>query len=162
MIVDEEDRRLDFGAFVRCTERVAASLATGGIGPGSRVSWQLPTSIDAIVLDVGGEPRDRISKMMPEVDRKLQDDGWERIVLVRERNEQVRVLIYNDEESISGLVVMVLDAAEMVFVNVAGLIDLEAMQKLASEMNIPGLEHLEDLDEYEEYQRRRDDDDEDD
>ena len=105
-------------------------------------------SIDTLVLDVGGRLRDDMASLVPRVDRKLQDDGWERIVLVREPSEQVRILVYNDEESISGLVVMVIDQREMVFVNVSGLIDLEAMQKLANRMDIPGLEHLEDIEGY--------------
>ena len=107
-------------------------------------------SIDSLVLDVGGETGERVGEMISDVDRRLQREGWERIVLVRESGEQVRVLVYNDDESILGLVVMVFGDREMVFVNIAGLIDLAAIQQLAGEFDIPGLEHLGDI----EYEQR--------
>ena len=58
----------------------------------------------------------------------------------------IRVLVLNDETSLSGLVVMVLERSEgeLIFANVAGLLDLEAIQKLGDKMNIPGLSDLED------------------
>jgi len=52
MLVDEHDRTVDFRTFVERAERVAAALVDRGVGPGVRVSWQLPTSIDGIVLCV--------------------------------------------------------------------------------------------------------------
>jgi len=103
-------------------------------------------SIEALILEVTPTLSDRITGMMNDVDRDLQRKGWSRIVLVRDHDEHVRVLILNAEQQIHGLVVMVLDSEQMVFVNVAGLIDLQAMQQIAGEWNIPGLEHL---DEYE-------------
>lgn len=51
MAVDEQGTRLTFGAFRRRCEEVAAWLHTEhGVGPDDRVSWQLPTWIDAMVL----------------------------------------------------------------------------------------------------------------
>jgi acyl-CoA synthetase (AMP-forming)/AMP-acid ligase II len=52
MLVDEHDRRMTFGEFRdRCLE-VAAGLAGLGIGPGSAVSWQLPSRIETVVLSM--------------------------------------------------------------------------------------------------------------
>ncbi|MGW8592869.1 class I adenylate-forming enzyme family protein [Dietzia sp. NPDC055877] len=51
-VVDEHGRRLTFAEVVSSAERVAAGLLGLGIGPGSTVSWQLPTSIDTIVLSM--------------------------------------------------------------------------------------------------------------
>ncbi|WP_051941313.1 class I adenylate-forming enzyme family protein [Phaeacidiphilus oryzae] len=48
----EEDRRIAFGALPARAERVAAGLHRLGIGPGSRVAWQLPTRIDTAVLSL--------------------------------------------------------------------------------------------------------------
>ncbi len=48
--LDEFGARLDFEGLRARSERVAAALATRGIGPGVRVSWQLPTWIESLVL----------------------------------------------------------------------------------------------------------------
>ncbi|MFC0600451.1 class I adenylate-forming enzyme family protein [Streptomyces palmae] len=46
------DRRLTFGGLLARAERTAAGLHRLGIGPGSRVAWQLPTRIDTVVLSL--------------------------------------------------------------------------------------------------------------
>lgn len=50
MLIDEQDRTLTFAQFRDEAESVAAGLHELGIGEGTRVSWQLPTRIDTIVL----------------------------------------------------------------------------------------------------------------
>jgi cyclohexanecarboxylate-CoA ligase len=49
MLVDEQGRELTFGQLRTDAERVAAGLVGLGVGPGSPVSWQLPTRIDTVV-----------------------------------------------------------------------------------------------------------------
>ena len=44
MLRDAEGRALSFGDYRTAAERAAAGLAALGVGPGSRVSWQLPTT----------------------------------------------------------------------------------------------------------------------
>lgn len=51
-VIDEHGRQLTFAEVARSAERVAAGLYAQGVGPGSTVSWQLPTSIDTIVLSL--------------------------------------------------------------------------------------------------------------
>jgi acyl-CoA synthetase (AMP-forming)/AMP-acid ligase II len=48
--VDESGARLSFGELRARAERTAAALAQRGVGPGVRVSWQLPTWIESLVL----------------------------------------------------------------------------------------------------------------
>ena len=48
--VDEEDRKLSFARFRDAAERAAAGLARRGVGEGTRVSWMLPTWLEAMVL----------------------------------------------------------------------------------------------------------------
>ena len=48
--VDERGERLSFAQLRARAERVAAALVAQGIGPGVRVSWQLPTWIQSVVL----------------------------------------------------------------------------------------------------------------
>ncbi|HEY5170445.1 MAG TPA: AMP-binding protein, partial [Acidimicrobiia bacterium] len=50
MLIDEADRTVTFGEFRDRAARVAAGLHALGVGEGTAVSWQLPTSIDTIVL----------------------------------------------------------------------------------------------------------------
>ncbi|MCU1346586.1 MAG: putative cyclohex-ene-carboxylate:CoA ligase [Acidimicrobiia bacterium] len=50
VLVDDLGRSLTFGQFHDRAERVAAALFARGVGAGSRVSWQLPTSVDACLL----------------------------------------------------------------------------------------------------------------
>jgi cyclohexanecarboxylate-CoA ligase len=52
MMVDELDRRITFGEFAARAERVAAGLVGLGVGPGTTVSWQLPSRIETIVLSM--------------------------------------------------------------------------------------------------------------
>ena len=50
VLLDESGRSLGFAELVATAERVAAGLHAVGIGAGSRVTWQLPTRIDTVVL----------------------------------------------------------------------------------------------------------------
>ncbi|PPI94112.1 cyclohexanecarboxylate-CoA ligase [Nocardia nova] len=50
MLVDEHGTTLTFGEFRARAERVAAALRAEGIGPGSRVAWQLPTRISTLLV----------------------------------------------------------------------------------------------------------------
>jgi acyl-CoA synthetase (AMP-forming)/AMP-acid ligase II len=50
MLVDERGRRVSFGEFRDRAERVSAGFAARGIGAGSAVTWQLPTTVETLVL----------------------------------------------------------------------------------------------------------------
>ncbi len=52
MLFDEAGRSLTFAEFATRAERVAAGLLARGIGPGSHVTWQLPTRIETVVLSM--------------------------------------------------------------------------------------------------------------
>jgi acyl-CoA synthetase (AMP-forming)/AMP-acid ligase II len=49
-VSDDHGRRLTRSSLVAQSEAVAAALAARGVAPGTRVSWQLPTTIEAVVL----------------------------------------------------------------------------------------------------------------
>jgi len=53
MLIDEHDRHLTFAEFRARAERIAAGLFALGIGPGTPVTWQLPTRIEAVLLSIG-------------------------------------------------------------------------------------------------------------
>src|SRR5436853_6402798 len=52
MLLDTAGRRVSWTQFVDMAERTAAGLVQLGIGPGSRVTWQLPTRIDSVVISM--------------------------------------------------------------------------------------------------------------
>jgi cyclohexanecarboxylate-CoA ligase len=52
MLVDESDRSLTFSEFRHRCLVVAAGLQDLGVGPGTPVSWQLPSRIETIVLSM--------------------------------------------------------------------------------------------------------------
>ncbi|MCU1616283.1 MAG: putative cyclohex-ene-carboxylate:CoA ligase [Frankiales bacterium] len=49
-LVDEQGVEVTFAGFVDRVDRVATALASEGIGPGSRVAWQLPTRIGTVLV----------------------------------------------------------------------------------------------------------------
>jgi acyl-CoA synthetase (AMP-forming)/AMP-acid ligase II len=52
MLIDERDRTLTFGQFRARAERVAAGLHDLGIANGTRVTWQLPTRIETLLVSM--------------------------------------------------------------------------------------------------------------
>ena len=50
MLVDEAGRSLTFAEFKDRSERVAAGLQAMGVGPGTPVTWVLPTRIETVLL----------------------------------------------------------------------------------------------------------------
>jgi acyl-CoA synthetase (AMP-forming)/AMP-acid ligase II len=52
LMLDTEGRRMSFAEFATRIEEVAAGLLTLGIGPGSKVTWQLPTRMESVVISM--------------------------------------------------------------------------------------------------------------
>ena len=101
-------------------------------------------AIQAVILDLDcGEPKG-VRDIVRKQESALLETGWERLVLVREEDAEIRVLVLNREELINGLVVFVhdRDEGELVFVNIAGTVDLAAIQRIAEGFDIPGLKDI--------------------
>src|SRR3954452_18726834 len=52
MLLDPADRRVSWTEFAALAERTAAGLAGLGIAAGTKVTWQLPTRIDSVVVSM--------------------------------------------------------------------------------------------------------------
>jgi cyclohexanecarboxylate-CoA ligase len=52
MLLDTEGRTVTFAEFAVRAEQVAAGLQSLGVGAGTRVSWQLPTRIDTVLVSM--------------------------------------------------------------------------------------------------------------
>jgi hypothetical protein len=106
-------------------------------------------SIYAVVLEIE-DPGvlDKIVQQVRDIERRLVADGWERVARVKDRGEEVKVLVLTeDEQTFGGLVVTVVerdgDEAQVVFANIAGKIDLAAIERISEHFDVPGLGDLE-------------------
>jgi len=52
MLLDPAGRRVSWTEFATLAERAAAGLLAQGVGPGTKVTWQLPTRIDSVVVSM--------------------------------------------------------------------------------------------------------------
>ena len=101
----------------------------------------------AVVIETDDEGTARkLAERVRSTESWLLKKGWVRLAKIKDGSEHVSVLILTDDETIRGLTVMVSDSGpggSFVFANVAGVIDLAAIQRLGEQMNIPGLDQLE-------------------
>jgi hypothetical protein len=104
-------------------------------------------SIRALVLDLGtGDVATGARKTMQRFEATLNGRGWQRLAFVQEESSEVRILALSDGEKIQGLVVMVVErgaeSSELVFANIAGTLDLAALQSIGEKLDVPGLDDL--------------------
>ena len=85
-----------------------------------------------------------LANIVKNLDKKLMNTGWDRIVKTRSKDEIVSVFILtSDEEIIDGLVVTsVKKGDEATFVNIVGNIDLETIGELSDKFDIPSISDL--------------------
>jgi hypothetical protein len=78
---------------------------------------------------------------------RVEQQGWEKVVRVKEQNEQAHVYLKLSGERIAGLLVMAVDKSgrggdEVVFVNIVGDIDPEQIGRLGQKLNISPLDSI--------------------
>jgi hypothetical protein len=104
-------------------------------------------SIHAVILELEDKATgQRIKELVSATKRSLTRKGWQAVARVREEGSELNILTLADGERIQGLLVLIVDPEEgnVVFANVAGILDLAAIQKLGEELDIPGLDELTD------------------
>jgi hypothetical protein len=101
-------------------------------------------ALHAVILQLDGEARARARETITKTRGALEKKGWQQLAIVREESSEVNVLVLADGEVIRGLLVLVIDAdeGEVVCANVAGVIDLAALELFADEIDIPGLDEV--------------------
>jgi hypothetical protein len=72
------------------------------------------------------------SQMVHHYTAQLEEDNWDNIATVREDNEQVRVAVRKQDESIRGVFAIVTNQREVVMVNVACELSPEKVKNLVS------------------------------
>lgn len=93
------------------------------------------------VFDIDSDMMGEFSEATAATTKELDGKGWERIVRVREDDENVDVYLLPSEsyESILGIVVMVAETDEAVFVNIVGEINPDDVARLGDHFDIDEL-----------------------
>ena len=124
------------GALLRAITRADAELEkmAGGL-----------ESINAVIIDLeNADSKEKVLQVVKEIQSDLRSKGWERLARIQEGSSLINVMLLNDDETIQGLVVLVVDQDEqqVIFANVAGVLDLAAIERLGEELDIPGLDEF--------------------
>lgn len=96
------------------------------------------------VFGVDQENREDFAEGLKKLRAELDTKGWERLVTVQEKGQEVGVYLkHRGEEAIEGVVVTVFDGKkEAVFVNVVGDIRPEKIAVIGEKLNIEPLKKL--------------------
>jgi hypothetical protein len=167
-LAGEEGKLVEVSLHGPLLKQVAKAMARKGKDSGIGSFLEGVVSISAVVVEEPLDPgaaRDRMRGMA----EKMEKARWEHIARVREAEEDVWVYVLYDErgENLNGLTVLVSGSDELVFVNLAGRIDLGLIGDLAAGADIPGLDDLFDEDvtrslrEYEKSRSRGEEEDKD-
>jgi Domain of unknown function (DUF4252) len=98
--------------------------------------------VKANVYEISDDNKDLLKKRINEVDSKLSNSDWKRIVKTRSEDELANVYIkLNGDKKIVGLAVTNFEKdGEAAFVNIVGNIDLATIGKLGKKFGIPQLD----------------------
>lgn len=151
---DPSPGAIDFGRFVPPSDGgqfVEVNIKSGVLGLAARLTEKSEPEVASLLrglkavrvnvigLDDGnrGELRERIDAIRHELD----ENGWERLVTVREKKEDVGVYLkHRGEEAIEGVVVTVINGnKEAVFINVVGDIRPEKIAEIGEKLGIDPL-----------------------
>ena len=97
--------------------------------------------IQVNVIGLDDKNRADVEKRVKEIRAELDAKGWERVVTVQQKNEDVGIYIKTrGEEAVEGLVVTVLDGkGEAVLINIVGDIKPEKLALVGERLNIDPL-----------------------
>jgi hypothetical protein len=98
-------------------------------------------SLRVSVVGLDDQNREEVASRMKAVRAELDAGGWQRIVSVEERKENVGIYLKSrGKEAIEGVVITVLDGRkEAVFINIAGDIKMDKLAALGDKFNVGAL-----------------------
>jgi hypothetical protein len=98
------------------------------------------------IYEVQGDEQ-RVFDRIDESRRRLERDGWDKLVTVNDGDENVLVMIKTNNTKISGMTVLTADRDEAVFVNMIGDIQPEffneIMNSVDADVDVPDIEIVE-------------------
>jgi len=101
-------------------------------------------SVRVNVVPLGDDNRGETEKKAESIRTELEGKGWEQIVSVREKNQNVAVLLKTrDSETVEGVVVTVIEGGnQAIFLNVVGNVKLEDIARLGEKLNLEPLRQV--------------------
>ena len=98
-------------------------------------------SLRVSVVGLDDQNREEVTSRMKAVRAQLDAGGWQRIVSVEEKKENVGIFLKSrGKEAIEGVVITVLDGRkEAVFINIAGDIKIDKLAALGDKFNVGAL-----------------------
>jgi Domain of unknown function (DUF4252) len=72
----------------------------------------------------------RVDSFIDDVTKKLEKDGWQRMVYVQDDKSKVRIHLQMTEQEVSGMTVMVFDGDEAIFINIVGSVSAADLGKV--------------------------------
>ncbi|WP_170287419.1 DUF4252 domain-containing protein [Halioglobus maricola] len=78
-----------------------------------------------------------VAEDLGEINARLNADGWQQVILVREEGETTYVLMKMVDDKIAGLTVLTADKSEVVFVNVMGELQPEMLADTMAALDVP-------------------------
>lgn len=103
-------------------------------------------AMNAVIGEIS-ENREEVKAELDSIRKKVERNGWDRFVRIRENGEEYAAYIHineDDEEIVDGLLVIGFHdhGKELLFVNIAGNIDMERIAMLGERFGVPGLDDL--------------------
>lgn len=77
-----------------------------------------------------------VAGFVDKASQALESDGWQRMVYIQDGDDKVRIYVKRDEDALSGMTVMVVDASDAVFLNIAGSITPEQLGRVVAAVGL--------------------------
>jgi hypothetical protein len=153
---DPPSGMVDFGKFTKPTngelveinlngDTIAMAVQVAGKGrPDFADALRGLHSIRVNVVGLDAQNREEVTTRMKSTRTELDKLGWQRVVNVQEKNEDVGIYLKTrGQEAIEGVVITVLDGRkEAVFINIAGDIKVEKLAALGEKLNLGALKKV--------------------
>jgi hypothetical protein len=145
-------QEIDFGTFQPSEDGtfVEIKVSKGLINMAARITEESEPELAKVisglrsirinVLEFDEEKDAEVRARVQSIRSQLEDQEWEQVVKVQEKNEDVGIFVkMKEEESIEGLAVTVIDGSEAVLIHVDGRIRPEELAQVGERLNLPPL-----------------------
>lgn len=100
-------------------------------------------SIQVKSFEIDSAEAEKIRPIMDQIEEKLNNEKWQRLIRVKEEDELTNISIKYDKDRAVGLMIMsVAPGREATFINIVGKIDLNKLGNLTKNLDIPALDSL--------------------
>jgi Domain of unknown function (DUF4252) len=154
---DQPAGYVDFGKFTPSTaggEFVEVKLSSGLIQMAAKIARKHEPdvadllknvrSVRVNVVPLGDDNLGETERKAETIRAELEGKGWEQIVNVKEKNQDVAIFLKTrNAETVEGIVITVVeDGKQAVFVNVVGDVKLDQLSKLGDKLNLEPLKKV--------------------